>query len=115
MSLLGLGGSAPMYGLKLPARSLCAVGRGPSKHVFLVGTCSAKEENELQVLEFDEEENEIKATAIYTHAPEIWQVSACPQDASICATAYTLGQSRRTNSEREIGAGEITAPPQQEN
>jgi hypothetical protein len=108
-----LGGSGTIYGLKLPARTLCSVGNSNSisdsdptsstaaptstvgssgSHIFLVGTCSATAENELQVLEFDEEENEIRAKAVYTHAPEVWQVSACPHDASICATTYPVGE-----------------------
>ena len=37
-----------------------------------------------------------EAKAVYTHAQEIWQVSACPHDASICATTYPVGKWTQT-------------------
>jgi len=59
-------------------------------HRFLVGTCSVKEDNEIHCIEFDEEGHELRSAAVFRHPQEVWHLSACPSDASICATTYAL-------------------------
>ena len=91
--MLGLShGTSPMYGLKLPARALCAV-TSSSSHLFLVGTCSLKEENEIQLIEYNESDNEIKQLAIMAHTQEIGHIAASHHQPDICATAYPIGAS----------------------
>jgi hypothetical protein len=68
-------------------------------HRFLVGTCSAKEENELHCVEFDEEAHELRSAAVFAHPHEVWHLSTCPSDASICATTYCLDADTTSSSD----------------
>ncbi len=79
-----------VYGLKLPSRTLCALaGPRPSSHRFLVGTCSAKEENELQLIEYDAKTHDITCTAYYTHPEEIWHIDTSGHDTTLLSTVHS--------------------------
>ena len=78
-----------LYGLKLCSRALCALeGPSPSAHRFLVGTCSARDDNELQILEYSEEEKEVKCVGFFEHPNECWDIKSTPFDASLCSTVH---------------------------
>lgn len=78
----------PTASPSVSAASPSASSLGAHTHRFLVGTCSAKEENELHCIEFDEEAHELRSAAVFAHPQEVWHLSTCPSDASICATTY---------------------------
>lgn len=62
-------------GLQLKSRTIVAVhdatDGSSSKHRFIVGTASPEDNNQLHVLEYDEDTNEIMDMIAYSHPPEI--------------------------------------------
>jgi len=89
--MFGLSGnsrsSPPIYGLTCKTRCINAQLAEHNKTRFLVGTLSLKEENEIHLIEYREEENDIKCVYIYNHHNEIWSLSPCPIDPSLFFTA----------------------------
>eukprot|EP00752_Nemacystus_decipiens_P016171 g14464.t1 len=84
------------YNLKRPARCIAALasndlseeeqqGAGTSSK-FVVGTCSLRDTNELHVLGFHEESNELLCHQALSHPDEIWGVGPSPTDPSLLAT-----------------------------
>ena len=53
------------------------------KHRFLVGTCSAKEANELHLIEFDDDRNEVNCCAVLPHTDEVWSLATHPTDPAL--------------------------------
>lgn len=80
--------ASSVYSLKLPARSLASVSGDTERHRFLAGTCSLREANELQLLNFQEETNEISCIATFYHPEEIWGISASPSDRRLALTCH---------------------------
>ncbi|CAN0135650.1 unnamed protein product [Ectocarpus sp. 12 AP-2014] len=95
------------YNLKRPARCIAALAPeeespeeeqqgGISSSRFVVGTCSLREPNELHVLGFHEESNELLCHQALSHPDEIWGVSPSPTDPSLlvtCSNGAKAGQS----------------------
>jgi WD40 repeat protein len=59
------------FAVNFSARSLCARPVQDTSE-FLVGTCSSQDCNELTVLNYSEEANDLDAKAIYNHRDEVW-------------------------------------------
>jgi EARP and GARP complex-interacting protein 1 len=76
--------------LKCQAKSLSAHVGDENHHGFLVGTCNLRGPNELRLLRYYEDDDEIECIIAYSHPRgEILQVSPCPFDATIVATVYS--------------------------
>jgi EARP and GARP complex-interacting protein 1 len=60
-----------------------------------VGTCSLHDENELSVLEYREDCNQIDAVAVYTHTDQIWAIAASPSDPSLTITSRQASDGSR--------------------
>lgn len=64
------------------------------RHGFLVGTASLRGPNELRLLRYYEDEEEIEVAAVYSHPGEIAGLSACPEDAAVVLTVSTTPEGR---------------------
>ncbi|KAJ1462390.1 WD40-repeat-containing domain protein [Pelagophyceae sp. CCMP2097] len=73
--------SSTGYGAQHNARTLAAVAGDSARHRFLVGTCSLRQDNAIEVLEFDEETNTIACLGKLEHPAEMWCVAPSPYDA----------------------------------
>ncbi|KAG5184762.1 hypothetical protein JKP88DRAFT_354368 [Tribonema minus] len=80
--------SAAYDGLKLPSRALAAVTGDKDHHAFLAGTCCLKEANELQLLHFSDDTNELTCAAVYSHPDEIWDLAPCPSDRNLVLSCH---------------------------
>ncbi|KYQ92267.1 WD40 repeat-containing protein [Tieghemostelium lacteum] len=79
-----------VYGLSLKARSLSHVVAEPDHNRFLVGTNALKEENEVCLLEYREQEG-VKCLSILPHPHEIWSITSSSFDANQFFTVYNTG------------------------
>ena len=50
-----------------------------------------REENEIHVLDFNEDSNEISCVQVYNHPEEIWSLDPSPRDATLFFTCYNSG------------------------
>ncbi|CAN0146333.1 unnamed protein product, partial [Heterosigma akashiwo] len=62
------------------ARSLEALVGDTEQHKFLVGSMSVEEENEIHLIKFSEDHNDLACNVVYTYPHEIWNLSPCPTD-----------------------------------
>ena len=60
--------SALIYGLELPARCLCAQVAETNQTSFLVATQSLRQENQIHLITFDDENNHLEKT-VFVHSP----------------------------------------------
>eukprot|EP00696_Hemimastix_kukwesjijk_P007975 gnl/Hemi2/20100_TR6662_c0_g1_i1.p1 gnl/Hemi2/20100_TR6662_c0_g1~~gnl/Hemi2/20100_TR6662_c0_g1_i1.p1 ORF type:complete len:398 (-),score=125.41 gnl/Hemi2/20100_TR6662_c0_g1_i1:45-1238(-) len=79
--------SAP-YVLRYQARSLVGLAGSTDVTRFAVGTCRTRGANELHVVEFSEQRNELLCRALYAHPAEVVQLAACPNSATVVASVY---------------------------
>ncbi|KAK9815701.1 hypothetical protein WJX72_008294 [[Myrmecia] bisecta] len=84
------------YGLKGQARALVPQQGDKDRHRWLVGTNALREENEVQVLEFDSEEDTVRCAESYRHGPEIWSITPSPADPDALITVYNEGGTFRS-------------------
>ena len=70
------------------SRALSAVVGETERHMFLVGTCSAREDNEIHLLDFDEDVNSLNCKTVFIHPEEIYEISPCPADPSLFFTVH---------------------------
>eukprot|EP01084_Bolivina_argentea_P071693 130272_1 len=77
--------------LKHQARCIEAQLGEEDKHCFFVGTYTPQPENELHLIEFIEETNEIITRNIFNHPNEIYSISACPTNPSLLFTTHRGG------------------------
>ena len=77
--------------LKHQARCVEAQLGEEDKHCFFVGTYTPQPENELHLVEFIEETNEIITRNIFNHPNEIYSISSCPTNPSLLFTCHRGG------------------------
>eukprot|EP00823_Brevimastigomonas_motovehiculus_P004268 TRINITY_DN2768_c0_g1_i1.p1 TRINITY_DN2768_c0_g1~~TRINITY_DN2768_c0_g1_i1.p1 ORF type:complete len:364 (-),score=87.23 TRINITY_DN2768_c0_g1_i1:413-1504(-) len=80
-----------LYGLKFQARALAAV-CSKEKQLFLAGTCSCKEKNEIHLIRYDVEDGSIKCDAVFSHPPEVWSLSPSPYQSDLFFSTYQQGK-----------------------
>jgi hypothetical protein len=87
-----------VFAVNYQARALTPQKSSKERHRFLVGTCSLHDSNELSVLEYHENTNQIEATAIYNHPDQIWAIEPSPTDSDLLITSSqsTAGNKRLT-------------------
>lgn len=76
-----------VFAVNYHARALTSQKSSKERHRFLVGTCSLHDSNELSVLEYHENTNQIEATAIYNHPDQIWAIEPSPIDSDLLITS----------------------------
>eukprot|EP00884_Botryococcus_braunii_P002201 jgi/Botrbrau1/11982/Bobra.0115s0018.1 len=79
------------HGVKYQTRTIAAYPNTGSSQRWIVGTNALREENEVQIIEYDPESSKITTAEVYTHGPEVWQVYPCPAAAQTLATIYNQG------------------------
>jgi len=80
------------YGCRLKSRVLEAQLGDSERHRFWVGSASPREENEIQLVEFNEEMQEcVLCVQVYSHPGEVASLAPCPRDASTFMTSTTSG------------------------
>ncbi|KAK9836359.1 hypothetical protein WJX81_008394 [Elliptochloris bilobata] len=79
------------HGLKLNARALVPVVADTGRSSWIVGTNALRDENELQVLEFDADSNAVHVLSTYGHPAEVWHIASCPADAALAVTVCNEG------------------------
>ncbi|VBB28855.1 unnamed protein product [Acanthocheilonema viteae] len=77
-----------MYGIDLPARSIVGLPAEQERTLFLVGTLSLKQDNQVCLLEVDDDWLQITKRSFNHPAGEIWCLSSSPIDSNIIATCY---------------------------
>ncbi|KAI9206921.1 WD40-repeat-containing domain protein [Polychytrium aggregatum] len=80
-------GSSCVYGLKHHARCLTGQPGEQEKNRFLVGTQGYRCDNEIHLLEFDEDEFEIRFHA-FRHPNEIWHIAPSPARPDLLITCH---------------------------
>lgn len=87
------GSNSCFYGMKYRARCLSALWgeRDPDVHRFLAATTQIREENEIHLLDFNEDANEVSCVKVYNHAEEVWGLAPSPCDPSLFFTCYNTG------------------------
>ncbi|KAK6105855.1 WD domain G-beta repeat family protein [Brugia pahangi] len=75
------------YGINLPSRSIVSLPAG-ERTLFLVGTQSLKEDNQIYMLEVDDDWLDISTTSFDHPSGEIWSMSSSFVDSNIFATCY---------------------------
>jgi len=63
-----------MYGLKYAGTSICANLTETERHQFIVGTVSVRECNEIHLLEFDEDDDDVTPRARIRKIDGVWGV-----------------------------------------
>jgi len=77
-----------VYGLELSARCLCNQAAETNTSRYIVGSQSLQQENQVHVLEYDDESNQLEKY-VFSHAPgEIWHLGSCYTDPSIFSSCY---------------------------
>ncbi|MEW5311662.1 MAG: hypothetical protein WDW38_003357 [Sanguina aurantia] len=66
------------YSLRHQARALAAQAAEKFNSRWLVGTNSLKEENEIRVLQYDQDQERLLCLHAYTHHAEVWDIAPCP-------------------------------------
>jgi len=79
------------HGLRYQARALAQVPAARDNSAWLAGTTALREENEVEVLEFDAESDTLRRSASYRHPPEIWHIASCPEDPLRLITVFNDG------------------------
>ena len=62
-----------------------------SEHYFLLGTSSLKESNEIHVVVYEEESQDIHCQQVYKHPEEVWQLAPCPADKTLFCSVHGTG------------------------
>lgn len=83
--------ASSIYGSNLKTRSVAAQLAVKDRHRFLVGTCSVRDQNEIHLLDFDEDDNEIRCLAIWSHPAEVLSLCSSPGQQDIICTAFNSG------------------------
>eukprot|EP00457_Paulinella_chromatophora_P011449 gb/GEZN01011590.1/.p1 GENE.gb/GEZN01011590.1/~~gb/GEZN01011590.1/.p1 ORF type:complete len:376 (+),score=42.58 gb/GEZN01011590.1/:22-1128(+) len=106
--------NSAVYGLKLHSRAVEAVqaSKHTERHQFMVGTCAVRESNELHLLEFDEDSNEITCVSKYSHPPEVLTLGTHAQHGDKVLTTLREGKDFKTclwklSEERDESAADL--------
>lgn len=77
-----------IYGLEFQARALAPVLAETEKIKFVIGTQSLKQNNQIHLVEFNEENSTIKPLVFQHSSGEIWKINSSPIDISKLAVCY---------------------------
>ncbi|CAL8463698.1 g3232 [Coccomyxa elongata] len=76
------------YGLKFQARAMVPFHSEGAQSRWLVGTNALRDENEIQVLEFEPEKDTIRMAEVHSHPQEVWQIAPCPSNPCLLMTVH---------------------------
>jgi len=109
------------YSIKNQARCISALEGDTDHNTFLLASLVLRDDNELHVVNFNEDTNEVWCRRIYQHPHEVWGCITCPapENMELLITTHANGTEQRTSlwrmtslSERETApeAGQQAAP-----
>jgi EARP and GARP complex-interacting protein 1 len=81
--------NAATYSLRSQAKCLVPHAADQDRHGFLVGTANLRGPNEIRILRYYEDEDELDCAAVYIHENEIAGMSGCAHDAAVVLTTST--------------------------
>ena len=102
----GVGGAGSAYQMpKQQARVLAALEGDTDRNRFVVASLELRGENEVHVLEFNEDTNEVACQKAFTHPPEVWSCATCPapEHTELLCTTYSTGSELKTGLWRMPG------------
>eukprot|EP00899_Mesostigma_viride_P029513 jgi/Mesvir1/9747/Mv12210-RA.1 len=80
---------ANIYGLKYKARCIASQRAHDTVNSrFLIGTLSLREDNELHLVEYKSERDEIVCVGLYSHKHEVWDIAPSTFDPALVTTVY---------------------------
>lgn len=85
-----------IYGLEFQSRALTSITAETDAIQFLVGTQSLKNDNQVHLLQFDEDNNSLNKTVFRHRDGEIWQLTSSPGDSQIFASTYSRIEDNKT-------------------
>eukprot|EP01038_Epipyxis_sp_PR26KG_P011040 gene11040-14824_t len=109
--------SSSVYAVSYQARAMCAQKASTERHRFIVGTCSLHDSNELSVLQYFEDSNQIEAAAVFSHPDQIWAIESSGVDSALvvtsreaqngakCLTLWKMPSQSKEDIEKESGDG----------
>ena len=102
------GDGSSVYQLKQQARCLAALEGDTDHNKFLVATLELRAPNELHVLDFNEDTNEVRCERVYAHPHEAWCLASCPapEHSELVMSVYSTGSELRTALWRMEGLAE---------
>ena len=102
------GDGSSVYQLKQQARCLAALEGDTDHNKFLVATLELRAPNELHVLDFNEDTNEVRCERVYAHPHEAWCLASCPapEHSELAMSVYSTGSElRRRLADGGAGGG----------
>lgn len=79
-----------VYALKYKTR-VCEPQKGSEDKIrFLFGTCSVTEENQVHLVEFSDDDEEVFCVNVFPHLPEVQALASSPSDPALLASSYPL-------------------------
>ena len=82
-----------VYGHRLnKAKCLSSVLGDTTRDRFLVGTMCLHSDNEIHLIEYKEDLDDVSRVAIYSHPHEIWNIAPCPSRPNLFFTVYHNGK-----------------------
>ncbi|EFJ46715.1 hypothetical protein VOLCADRAFT_81755 [Volvox carteri f. nagariensis] len=73
-----MGEATTNYSLKYQARVLVALPSDTISSKWLVGTTALREENEVRMLQYDADNEQLVCKLAYSHPAEVWDIAPCP-------------------------------------
>ena len=107
-------GGASVSSYQLPnkqARVLVALEGDTDRTRFVVGSTELKGDNEVHVLQFNEDTNEVVCLKAFAHPNEVWSCATCPapEHAELMCTTYSTGSELKTSLWRMTGVAASAA------
>ena len=79
--------NSSVFSVNRQARAICAQNASKERTRFITGSCSLHQENEIYVLEYNEDSNQIDTVGLYSHNErELWSVDSSHSDPSLLVT-----------------------------
>ena len=80
------------------ARSLIALEGDTDRNRFVVSSLDLRGDNEVSVLEFNEDTNELSCQSVFAHPQEVWHSVSCPapEHAELICTTFSTGSEMRS-------------------
>lgn len=83
-----MGDAAVTYSLKYQARVLTSLPSDSVNSKWIVGTTALREENEIRVLQYDPDTEQLVCKQSVTHSPEVWDIAPCPTREDLLVTVW---------------------------
>ena len=109
--MFATGSATASYQVKDQARCLTALEGDTDRNRFVVGSLDLRGDNEVHVLEFNEDTNEVWCQNVFHHPQEVWHCVSCPapEHAELLLTTSSTGAEMRAKLFRMEGVAD--APP----